>query len=61
VRPISYSWVRHFVLVQSAIVLLQAGRRNRAIVVIGGVDVVSILRVILRLPRMPQIDQGRSR
>jgi hypothetical protein len=42
-------------------VLLRAGRRNRAIVVIGGVDVVSILRVILRLPRMPRIDKGRSR
>jgi hypothetical protein len=40
-------------------VLLRVGRRNRAIVVIGGVGVVPRLWVILRLPRIPQIVRGR--
>jgi hypothetical protein len=35
-------------------VLLRVHRRSRAIVVIGGVDVVYMLRVILHLPRMPR-------
>jgi hypothetical protein len=33
--------------------LLRVGGRNRAIVVIGGVDVVPRLWVILCLPRIP--------
>jgi hypothetical protein len=44
------SRVRRSVFIQSVIVLLRDVRRNRAIVVIGGVDVVSRLRVILYLP-----------
>jgi hypothetical protein len=38
--------------------LLRVDRRSRAIVVIGGADVVSKLRVILRLPYIPQFALG---
>jgi hypothetical protein len=39
-------------------VLLWACRHSRAIVVIGGVDVVSRLQVVLRLPRIPRFVLG---
>jgi hypothetical protein len=46
--------------VRSVVVLLRVDRCNRATVVISGVDVVSRLWVILRLPRAPHLDRGRS-
>ena len=61
VRSGTYSWVRRFILVRSAIAGLRACRRGHAIVVIGGVDAVSRLRVILHLPCIPQIVRGRLR
>jgi hypothetical protein len=45
--------------VQSAIVLMRELRRSPAIVVIGGVDVVSRLRVIICLPCISRLDRGR--
>jgi hypothetical protein len=57
---VHFLWVRRSVFIQSANRLWEA-KTYSAIVVIGGVDVVSILRVILHLPCAPHLNRGRPR
>jgi hypothetical protein len=49
------------VSVQSTMALLHVDSLNLVIVVIGGVDVVARLQVILHLPHISWLGQGRPR